>query len=224
MKQSKSLTVGLSVFTALFILSVSIAVPILFRPFYYMQIEPLGLVENTEWTREEIITAYDEMLDFCTGIDSEFSTGVLEWSQSGKSHFVDVRGLFILDFAVAIISSVVLLSWQLLKNKSNITPYRFFKRGYGFWGSVTLVSLFVIIGSLVAVDFNRAFNVFHAIFFPGKDNWIFDYDTDQIIWILPEVFFRNCAILILVFIVLLCVTFTLADLLGVKNDNEKNEK
>ena len=29
-----------------------------------------------------------------------FSTGVLRWSQSGKDHFTDVRGLFLLDLWV----------------------------------------------------------------------------------------------------------------------------
>lgn len=204
MKYSKLLTIILSVTTALFIVSLSIAVPILFRPFYYAQIEPLELEATTELTREEIVTAYNEMLDFCVGLTDEFTTGVLEWSESGKSHFVDVRGLFLLDFGILIVTTIVLLGWMLAKRKMEIRPYRFLNRGPAMWGSVTLIATFLIIGGLAATDFSRAFVVFHSIFFPGKDNWVFDYDTDQIIRILPEVFFRNCAILVLVLILLLC--------------------
>ncbi|MDY6096348.1 MAG: DUF1461 domain-containing protein [Oscillospiraceae bacterium] len=35
------------------------------------------------------------------------------------------------------------------------------------------------------------------MFFPGKTNWLFDPRTDQIILILPDTYFRNCAILAL---------------------------
>ena len=42
-----------------------------------------------------------------------------------------------------------------------------------------------------------------AEFFPGKTNWIFDAATDQVILILPEVYFRNCAILALVILFVL---------------------
>ena len=55
----------------------------------------------------------------------------------------------------------------------------------------------MIVGGLAALDFDRAFTVFHTIFFPGKDNWLFDPMTDPVILILPEAFFRSCAILIL---------------------------
>ena len=49
---------------------------------------------------------------------------------------------------------------------------------------------------LAALDFDRAFVVFHSLFFPGKTNWVFDWYHDPIIRVLPQEFFRNCAILI----------------------------
>ena len=48
----------------------------------------------------------------------------------------------------------------------------------------------------MAINFDKAFTIFHKIFFPGKDNWVFDSRYDQIIRILPQEFFRNCAIII----------------------------
>lgn len=212
MKENKALTVFLSIITALFILSLSIAVPILFRPFYYMQITPLALEEDTGLSREEIITSYDEMLDFCIGVRKEFSTGVLKWSESGKAHFIDVKGLFLLDLRIAVLSGIILVSWRIGKRRLRICPYRFFHKGPGFWGSIGLITVFVLVGLLGATDFERAFRVFHMIFFPGKDNWIFNPDTDQIIRILPEVFFRNCAILALIVIFMLCAVFICMDI------------
>lgn len=96
MKTSKTLAALMSLAIALALLTGAIAAPILCRPFYYAHIGPLGLEERTGLTRDEIKTAYDEMLDYCLG-GEEFSTGVLKWSDSGKSHFTDVRFLFRLD-------------------------------------------------------------------------------------------------------------------------------
>ena len=59
MKQSKILSVLLAVLTACLVLSSSVAVPILCRPFYYAHIGPLGLVQATGLTEEAIRQAYD---------------------------------------------------------------------------------------------------------------------------------------------------------------------
>ena len=60
-----------------------------------------------------------------------------------------------------------------------------------------MLALFAVVGGLAALDFNAAFKVFHAIFFPGKDNWLFNSRTDAIINAMPQDFFMNCAMLIL---------------------------
>ena len=121
MKQSKSLSVLLAVLTACLVLSSSVAVPILCRPFYYAHIGPLGLVQATGLTEEAIRQAYDEMLDFCLGAP-EFSTGALSWSQSGRDHFADVRVLFLLDLAVLALSAALLLLWFLLGRRMGLGP------------------------------------------------------------------------------------------------------
>ena len=90
------------------------------------------------------------------------------------------------------------------------------------WISIPLVvpvtlqtfAVFLAVGALAATDFDRAFVIFHSIFFPGKTNWIFDWRTDPIILLLPEDFFRNCAILILVLLVFWCAVLIAADLLA----------
>lgn len=212
MRQSKSLSVLLSCLTALFVLTGSIALPIVLRPFYYAHIGPLALEETTGLSREQIIRSYDEMMDFCTGRTREFSTGILPHSLSGRAHFEDVRRLFLLDLWAAAITGGLLLGWQLLARKIPLQPYRFQNRGFAFWGSVGLSCGFLLVGALAAVDFSRAFLVFHSLFFPGKTNWLFDPRTDPIINILPEVFFRNCAVFILVLMLLMCTLFILWDL------------
>ena len=96
MKTSKPLAIALAALTALALLTGAVAAPILCRPFYYAHIGPMRL-EEYGLSREEIKTAYNQMMDFCLGRRENFAAGVLAFSQSGADHFADVRGLFLLD-------------------------------------------------------------------------------------------------------------------------------
>ncbi len=203
MKTSKPLAIALAALAALALLTGAVAVPILCRPFYYAHIGPLRLAERTGYTEWEIKTAFDEMLDYCLG-GEEFSTGALRWSESGKSHFTDVRGLFLLDLRVFAAALAALACLGLLARRGGMGPAPLLGRGPGFWAGAGLGAVFLLVGALAALDFDRAFVVFHALFFPGKDNWLFDPAADQIISILPQAYFRNCALLILALLVLGC--------------------
>ena len=99
MKTSRKLTFLLALLTALVVLTGSIAVPLLCRPFYYAQIGPLGLT-STGLTQEEIQQAYGDVMDYCLGLREDFAAGILPFSPSGASHFADVRVLFVLDLWV----------------------------------------------------------------------------------------------------------------------------
>jgi integral membrane protein (TIGR01906 family) len=193
---------------ALVILSGAIAVPILFRPFYWWHIEPFGIPEYMGLTADQIKQAYGEMLDYCMGLSNTFSVGVLPFSESGAAHFADVRKLFGLDFLVFVIAGSALTSGYMRRNRKHMhlaghTPE--------FWSAVGLGASFLIVGILVAIDFEKAFTVFHKLFFPGKDNWVFDPYEDPVINMLPAEFFGNCAILIFAVILLSCIGLLLYD-------------
>ena len=222
MKTSKPLCALTAVLTAITLFTAAVAAPILCRPFYYAHIGPLELEARTGLTREEIMTAFDEMLDYCLGAP-EFSTGVLRWSESGKAHFTDVRVLFLLDLRALAVSAGLLAGILLVSRKTGRTPARPLGRGPAFWAGAGLAAVFLIVGVLAALDFDRAFVLFHALFFPGKDNWLFDPAADQIINILPQEFFRNCAIFILTLLVLGCAALIIWDLRrSGKQDSQPN--
>lgn len=192
-----------SLATALVIISVSIltvtfsiGLPIYFRPFYYMQIAPLGIEEATGFDRETVIEGYDEVLDYLTRPGGSFSAGEFKFSEEGASHFEDCKGLFTLNAVAYVISAVLLVTvlmlhkrgWLKVKKPLGIAPP-------ALSGTLTL-TVFAVLGVLVAIGFDTAFRVFHTIFFPGKDNWLFNPRYDEIILAMPEQFFMNCAILI----------------------------
>lgn len=199
--KGKTLAAVQAILIALVILAGSIAVPVLCRPFYYLHIEPLNLQNTANLTTGQIKTAYNEMMDFCIGLTDDFSVGELRWSEEGRSHFADVRKLFLLDLWVLAVSVVLLVAVTILRRKDKV---RLAGHTPGFWGVVGLGVSFAVVGGLAALNFDKAFVIFHKIFFPGKENWLFDPWQDQIISVLPEEFFRNCAILILALILIGC--------------------
>lgn len=185
------------IFAALLIITGSIALPIYIRPFYYCQIDPLGIPAATGYDKQTVIDAYDEVLDYLTMPNRQFGTGVFPHSDEGASHFADCKVLFDLNAAVLLGSLLGVVVLALLLRRGAFTLHRF--RGVHpatvCGGGILLT--FAVVGGLAALNFDRAFEVFHAVFFPGKDNWLFDYRTDAIITALPQEFFMNCALLIL---------------------------
>ena len=226
MKKVSSILLAIAI--SLFIMSGSIAVPILFRGLYYTQIDSLSLVEETGLTKETIVEAYDEMMDYCVaggeGSGRVFGTGELKWTEWGKTHFDDVAKLFRLDIVILEVSAVAILLFLVIKFflKRDIIG-RFLGRGPMFWGPVILLGGFILVGAAAITNFDSFFVKFHQIFFPGKENWIFDPAKDEIIKILPENLFRNFAILIVVLVLVLCAASIILDFVTAMKNQQKSK-
>ena len=190
-----------------FIITVSIALPIYTRDFYYIQVKALDLPEKTGYTYEEIIEAYDETLDYLTIDGKEFGTGVLRYSEEGKSHFEDCRGLFDLNKYAMIYSLLTIIMLSFINKIGLISLARPCGLRLSFWSSVSTLGVFGALALVCAGNFSAAFTVFHKIFFPGKSNWMFNPYEDEIINILPQQFFMACAILICASIIILSIFF-----------------
>ncbi len=187
-----------------FILTFSIGLPIYFRPFYYWHIQLLDLPQRSGYTAAQIRAAYDSVLNYLTLPGVPFSTGILPHSPEGAAHFADCKVLFDLNGGVLLTSSILLAGLWVLRKLGLVPAFRIGKKPAAFYAACCAIVLPVVLGGLAALDFSAAFVVFHSLFFPGKDNWIFNPITDRIITVMPEVFFRNCAILIGCSILVLC--------------------
>lgn len=200
-KKQKALFISVSIIytisLVLFAISFSINLPIYFRPFYYALIKPLNIVNDLNastggsYTTKDVIEAYNEVLNFCCFF-TKFGTGKLAWSEDGMGHFKDCQGLFLLDTIVMLVSGALIGVTHILKRKGIVTPY---KHSHLIAG-ITMIVLPVLVGVLASINFEKAFETFHHIFFPGKENWLFDERTDQVILIMPMNFFMACAIFI----------------------------
>lgn len=224
-KYRKPLNITLTVLFAtaltLFILTFAIGLPIYCRFFYYIQIKTLKMEEATGWSYQTIKTAYDEVLNYLTLPGHAFGTGELAWTESEAAHFADCKVLFNLNLSVFIISGAICLTLILL-NRFKVIEFARIKghRAY-LVSAVVAIALPVIIGVLAAIDFDRAFIVFHAIFFPGKDNWTFNPRTEQIIEVMPEEFFMNCAIIIGVGLIAFALALIIADVVLTRRDKKR---
>ena len=184
------------IFLVLFMLTFCIGLPIYCRFLYYIQIKTLNLESATGWSYDTIKTAYDEVLNYLTLPGMPFGTGKLKYSESGAAHFADCKVLFDLNLGLMLSSAAVLVVIIILNALKITEPVTFAGRKPYFWSAIIAVSIPVVLGIIVAIDFDSAFTVFHSIFFPGKDNWIFNPHTDEIIKVMPQRFFMNCAIVI----------------------------
>lgn len=180
----------------LFILTVSISLPIYHRYFYFLQIDSLQIIEDSGYSKQVIKDAFNDVMNYLTIPWAEFATGELIYSAEGKAHFADCKKLFNLNAIVLLLSSVTIVVLLVLHRKKRIKLLNIFGFNPALYSAILAITLPLLLGGIIAIDFGRAFEVFHKLFFYGKDNWVFDTDLDQIINILPQEFFMNCAIFI----------------------------
>lgn len=199
MKYFKNVLIGV-VFTLLFI-SIAVVFTINFRPLYYMDIKLLNIEAVSGLDKTDIVKNYDALIDYSSPFfkgDLKFPT--LKASQSGLQHFTEVKNIFasfyFLGAVTLVLGAIIII--QKTKNKD----YNYF-----LVTAITAIVLPSLLGIYMYIDFDRAFVLFHKLFFKN-DYWMFDPVTDPVIMILPDQFFMHCAILIIVIVLLFCATFT----------------
>ncbi len=196
--KNKIVTVLFGVCVLFFILTFSIGLPIYNRWFYFLHVKNMDLdflsdYYGISYSYDMIVEAYNELLNYLTLPFFEFGTGKLAYSPEGKAHFVDCKRLFDLNISVLLISGIAISVILVFQKKNKIKFINFKGFPVYFYAGIFALVLPLILGALVSIDVEKAFVVFHKIFFPGKDNWIFDPRYDEIITVFPMEFFINCA-------------------------------
>lgn len=140
------------------ILSAAVVFTLNFRPLYYMDIHHFNLPENTGYSEEEIRENYDTLIDY----NSVFYRGELEFptltmSEEGRIHFVEVKRIFVFIQAV-------LLPLSLLGSILGILSLKKQKPAYLRLTSVLTLALPVILGALIAMNWDQFFVLFHKLF------------------------------------------------------------
>ncbi len=186
-------------FTLLFI-SIAVVITINFRPLYYMDIKLLNIDINSGIPKGEILRNYNALIDY----SSPFFKGNLVFptlaaSKSGLSHFADVKNIFTFFYILGAITLIPAIIIIIKKRKH---------RDYSYLlaSAITAVVLPLILGVLMAINFDKTFILFHKIAFRNND-WLFDPSTDPVITILPDTFFMHCAVMIIFIVILFSIFF-----------------
>lgn len=203
-----------------FIITLSISIPIYCRGFYYAQIEPLNISEESSASVEEIKQAYDSVLDYLTKSDVPFSSGVFKHSKDGAAHFAACKKLFTLNSNVLLLSLTVILVLLCLKGLKVAEPIKVGKRTVFLYSGIFIFSLVAIVGFFAIFFFDEAFVIFHQVAFSNQDNWILGIRRDSIVEIFPQQFFFNCAVLIVGTIILLSLLATVFDFLYARKERK----
>lgn len=172
-----------------------------FTPFYAYQFERNEISAVTGIEKEDLKVVINHLAQYLTGWRKDLNHdvsihGVVEpiYGEREIAHMVDVRHIFDAIRVVVAIYALALTAYLLgfKKEKKLLKALQSLSR-YGALGTVAVVA---ILGVLVSLDFSTYFIAFHELFF-NNDLWLLDPATDVLIQMLPEVFFRDIAIAVL---------------------------
>lgn len=194
-KKHTFLTALTSVCFTLFLISLAVVVTLNFRPLYYHDMKQMQLSQLSGLSEEEIKENYDVLIDYNSMFyQGELNLPTLPMSESGRIHFEEVRRIFVSVQYLCLVSFLACLGLTVVSVRQK-TGWKFLK-----FSSLLTVILPVVLGVLIAWNWDRFFITFHHLFF-RNDYWIFDPKTDPIITILPDTFFLHCALMILICVV-----------------------
>ncbi|ALV22843.1 MAG: TIGR01906 family membrane protein [Carnobacterium sp.] len=181
------------------ILSMAIVITINFTPLYAFDIDYLALPEKLGLSKETLMANYRILMDYLNKPwIAELKLPNFPSSENGLFHFYEVKRLFMLDYAIALVTLI-----------GSIVYLRFIKRTYSSWKLIHpfqwgMIVPFVVL-FMIALNFDQLFIGFHKIFF-NNDAWMFNPSTDPIILALPETFFMHCFVLAFILIELAIIS------------------
>ena len=158
-----------------------------------------GRYNSHQLTMAQMQANYDRIIEYSLfPWVRELHLETLPMSDAGAQHFADAKDifqLFVQGGLLALVVAVVLGSWLWRRHRST---------GFLTAGAIIALATPLMLAVPLAIDFDRAFVVFHEIAF-DNELWIFDPRTDPIIDYLPEALFMRNAFAILVVMIVLSV-------------------
>ena len=191
----------------LIIISQSIIFPTFFMPFFTWQYNRLGVAETVQMEKDELMRVTTDLLDYMRNRrDSLEDVYAIVAGQERRffsdieiRHMIDVLDLYNIAFMIRNIAFFVMvgliLGMILFKYRVLYVLARCCREVLaGF-----LILSAILVG-LIAINFERAFDIFHVIFF-NNDYWILDPRVDLLINMVPIYFFIHISIFIALLLV-----------------------
>jgi integral membrane protein (TIGR01906 family) len=153
----------------------------------------LNIEKYTDLSKDQIKATYDYLIYYINSTEPiKFKIPLLISSKEGIIHFEEVKTLFTkLNYILFIATLFIAFGVYFMKKYRDFSPLK--------WCSNLLFCGCLIILASFFINFGRAFDKFHEMFF-NNDYWLFSPKTDPVINILPEEYFLHCSILILLLV------------------------
>lgn len=167
-----------------------------------MNIEMDELIEVTKQMMSYLRGNRDDLVIYAEidGMRQEY------FDERDKSHMVDVRDLFIGAIQVrrlAVLMSIIIFANLCLILKLDAIKKLLFK-AY-LWTVFSLTAIIAGIAIWAFIDFTGLFYKFHALFFSNYE-WILDVNVSRLVNMVPEGFFVDIAIrIVVIFIILILI-------------------
>lgn len=182
--------------TILFLISAAVYLTLACRPLYYFDIQHLKIAEESGYSEKEIRENYDALIDYNLSPRQEkLEFPTLPMSREGEIHFGEVKVIFQLFLRILAVTA------PLVAVAVIVFCVKKWKLTFLKWAGLLTPLLVAVLAILIAVDWDRAFVLFHELVF-ANDYWLFDSATDPVITILPDTYFLHCAVLILALILI----------------------
>ena len=171
--------------------------------FYEKEYQKYRVTESLGMEIEDVMDVTDHMMAYLIGKEEKLSVITFVegeeqdfFNEQDRLHMADVKNLFLGGIKVGwfCIAAGMLLLIILIRRKTDwkILFLRSYSMALGVWAIIL-----AFLGIAFSIDFTRCFTIFHKIFFTN-DLWMFDPATDYMIRMLPEGFFFDMIIRIIV--------------------------
>lgn len=179
--------------------------------------------QNLGISFESLISEYEKIILYLRNpLITKLQFNYFTLSNNGQQHFLEVKCILTYLFMLASSIAIFLILYLIYKkrfysktilNQKIKTNLLICKK---YFNSI-LLSILLILGIFIIVDFDKLFIGFHKLFF-NNDLWLFNETTDSIIKILPQNYFMLCT----VFILFMLIIETLIINISIKKDVERN--
>lgn len=167
--------------------------------YYEREYRKYQVLQRVPMKMEDLLYVTEEMMEYLKAeradLDIRTEIGGEErefFNAKEKRHMKDVQELFLGGLRLRRTTTTVALlaaAFLLLKKQGYIL-FRMLQ-----WGIGLFLSGMAALGLLISTDFTKYFTYFHLIFF-DNDDWFLNPKTDLLINIVPEGFFRDTVVLI----------------------------
>lgn len=171
--------------------------------FYQKEYEKYEVTAPLHMEMDDVMEVTEHMMDYLIGREAELSVvteveGARQdfFNEQDRLHMADVKNLFLGGLKLRNILVIAVCVLIVLLFVFRVDVPMLLLKAYGIAMGV-FAALLAFLGVACAIDFSKCFTIFHKMFFTN-DLWLFDPSTDYMIRMLPEGFFSDMAVRIVV--------------------------